>query len=62
MEAIVGITATCERLASFTGADAEQQAAEYIGTLPNAEDGIYYLDVIDGDTATSAIRLGQEGD
>lgn len=38
---IVGITKTCERLAVCIS---ERQASEYIGTLPNAPDGIYYID------------------
>lgn len=39
--ATVGVTATSRRLRTFgTLADAER----YVGTLPNAEDGIYYID------------------
>jgi hypothetical protein len=38
---VVGITETCTRLAVCT---TEPQASEYISTLPNALDGIYYID------------------
>jgi hypothetical protein len=38
---IVGITETCERLAVCLTPDA---ASEYIGSLPHAEKGIYYID------------------
>jgi hypothetical protein len=37
----VGVTETCTRLARFASHDA---AAEHIGTLPDAESGIYYID------------------
>lgn len=37
----VGVTETCTRLARFATHDA---AAEYIGTLPGHETGMYYLD------------------
>lgn len=38
---VVGITGTAERLAFCVSAE---QASEYIGTLPNAESGMYYID------------------
>lgn len=38
---IVGVTETCKRLAVV---GSEAQASEYIGTLPAAERGIYYID------------------
>lgn len=38
---IVGVTATCKRLAIC---NSEQSASKYIGTLPGAELGIYYID------------------
>lgn len=38
---VVGVTETCEVLGTF---DTEDEAVEFIDTLPNHEDGIYYLD------------------
>lgn len=38
---IIGITESCRRLAV---ASTPERAAEYIGKLPNALDGIYYID------------------
>jgi hypothetical protein len=38
---IVGVTATCKRLAVC---QSEQAAADYIATLPGYEGGYYYID------------------
>jgi hypothetical protein len=38
---VVGVTATCKRIAFCATPD---QAARYIDTLPQAEQGIYYID------------------
>jgi hypothetical protein len=38
---IVGLTRTCRRLAVT---NTEHEAVEYIGRLPYAEEGIYYID------------------
>lgn len=45
---IVGVTQTCKRLAVCA---TEKQASEYIGSLPRAEEGIYYLDPVDAQCA-----------
>ena len=42
--AIVGVTETCERIAGFYGDEALRKAEEYVGTLPDAAKGIYYID------------------
>jgi hypothetical protein len=38
---VVGVTETCKRLAVFCNL---KRAEAYVGTLPNAERGIYYID------------------
>lgn len=38
---VVGITETCERLGIFSS---YEPAVDFIGTLPDHEDGRYYID------------------
>lgn len=38
---VVGVTEECKRLAICA---TQEQAEQYVGTLPNAEDGRYYID------------------
>lgn len=40
---IVGVTETCKRLAVCA---TEEQATKYVGSLANAEHGVYYIDEI----------------
>jgi len=51
---IVGITETCKRLGVF---NTEKQASRYIGTLPNHESGIYYID-----PCSTPVIFGAEGE
>lgn len=53
---VVGITDTCERLAFFSS---EEEAAEFIGTLIDHEDGRYFLDgPCESVVLEAAARLG----